>query len=66
MQLARCVNDRERDLDADLRKRLADKLRPLPNGERAAHLVPEYVPLEARERARILDESLPVGLKIRE
>ncbi len=66
VQLARCVNDRERDLDASLRNRLADKLRPLPNGARAAQLVTEYVPLQAQERAQILDESLPVGLKIRE
>ena len=66
VQLARCVNDRERDLDQDLRKRLADKLAPLPNGKRAAQLVTEFVPLEAQERARILDETLPVGLKIRE
>jgi hypothetical protein len=66
VQLARCVNDRERDLDPDLRKRLADKLRPLANGARAAQLVSEFVPLEAQERARILDESLPVGLKVRE
>jgi molecular chaperone DnaK (HSP70) len=64
VQLARCVDDRERDLDADLRRRLAEKLRPLPHGERAARLVREHVPLEARERARILDETLPAGLRL--
>ncbi len=65
VQLARCVGDRERDLDADLRQRLAVKLRPLANGKRSAQLVTELVPLEAQERARILDETLPIGLKVR-
>jgi len=65
VQLARCVDDRERDLDGELRRRLAERLRPLPHGERAARLVTEFVPLEARERARILDESLPAGLRLK-
>lgn len=64
-QLARCVGDRERDLDASLRERLAARLRRLPHGERAARLVREMVPLEGQERARILDESLPVGLVLK-
>jgi hypothetical protein len=62
VQLARCTGDRERDLDEGLRQRAAARLRPLPHGERAARLVTELVPLEGQERARILDESLPVGL----
>ena len=66
VQLARYVGDRERDLDEDLRRRLAERLRQQPHGERAARLVTEYVPLEAQERARLLDESLPVGLQIRD
>ncbi len=65
VQLARCVGDRERDLDEVLRHRLAERLRPLPGGNRAAHVITELVPLEAQERTRILDESLPVGLQIR-
>ncbi|MBI3784098.1 MAG: hsp70 family protein [Deltaproteobacteria bacterium] len=65
VQIARCVGDRERDLDETLRHRLAERLRPLPHGTRAARLVNEAVPLEGQERARILDESLPVGLQIR-
>jgi hypothetical protein len=64
VQLARFVGDRERDLDEDLRSRLAERLRGLPSGKRAARLVTELVPLEGQERARILDESLPVGLQI--
>jgi hypothetical protein len=64
VQLARCVGDRERDLDEGLRRRLAERLRSLPQGERAARLVSEPVPLESQERARIFDESLPVGLQV--
>lgn len=66
VQLARCVGDRERDLDPALRARLAERLRRMPGGERAARLVTEVVPLGRQERARILDESLPVGLRLRD
>jgi molecular chaperone DnaK (HSP70) len=66
VQLARCTGDRERDLDETLRQRLAERLRPLSHGARAARLVTEHVPLEGQERARILDESLPVGLRLRD
>lgn len=65
VQIARCVGDRERDLDADLRTEIATALRPLPAGDRAARLVTEPIPLAAAERSRILDESLPVGLVLR-
>ncbi len=65
VQLARCVDDRERDLDDGLRRRLAERLRELPQGARAARLVSEAVPLEAQERARILDETLPMGLVLK-
>ena len=65
VQLARCVGDRERDLDPQVRARLAERLHPLPSGQRAARLVTEVVPLGTQERARIFDESLPAGLQIR-
>ena len=65
VQMARCVGDRERDLDERLRIRLAERLRTLSGGERAARLVTEFTPLASQERARILDESLPVGLELR-
>ncbi len=64
-QLARCVGDRDRDLDDGLRAQLAERLRGAPQGERAARLVTDVVALEGAERARILDESLPVGLVLR-
>jgi molecular chaperone DnaK (HSP70) len=66
VQLARYVGDRERDLDESLRQRVADRIRDLPGGTRGARLVTELIPLEAQERARVLDESLPAGLVLRE
>ena len=65
VQLARCVGDRERDLEEVLRQRVAERVESLPAGRRAARLLIECVPLDKQERARILDESLPVGLQLR-
>jgi hypothetical protein len=65
VQLARCTGDRSRDLEEGLRQRVAQKLSALPSGERRARQVLEVVTLETREQAQILDESLPVGLRIR-
>jgi molecular chaperone DnaK (HSP70) len=65
-QIARATGDRERDLDRALRERIAERLEELADGgRRAARLVREPVPLEAREEARLLDEALPAGLRIR-
>ena len=64
-QIARATGDRERDLDAALRERIARRLETAPSGQRAARLVREPVPLEAREEARLLDEALPAGLRMR-
>jgi hypothetical protein len=65
VQLGRVVGDRERDLDEKLRTRLAARLRSLAAGDRAARVVTELVPLGRQERARILEESLPIGLQLR-
>jgi len=65
VQLARCTGDRSRDLDENLRRKVAEKLVSLPSGERWAKQVLEVVALETKEQAQILDESLPVGLQIR-
>lgn len=43
----------------------AHRIESLPTGHRAARQITEVIPLAAQERARILDESLPVGLQIR-
>jgi hypothetical protein len=65
VQIARCTGDRTRDLDEELRHRLAERLVPFPAGQRWAQQVLEVVALEEKEQARILDESLPAGLQIR-
>ena len=65
-QLARVTGDRARDLDTTLRERVAVRLETTPHGARAARLVRAAVPLEAREEARLLDEALPAGLRLRE
>ncbi|MBI3757186.1 MAG: Hsp70 family protein [Deltaproteobacteria bacterium] len=65
VQIARCTGDRTRDLDDDVRRRVAERLTPLPSGDRWARQVLEVIALEAKEQARILDESLPAGLQIR-
>jgi molecular chaperone DnaK (HSP70) len=64
-QMARATGDRERDLDVELRERIARRLATGPQGERAARIVREPVALEAREEARLLDEALPAGLRLR-
>jgi hypothetical protein len=64
-QVARVSGDRARDLDPALRERVARRLETAPHGARAARLVRELVALEAREEARLLDETLPAGLRIR-
>ena len=65
VQLARVVDDRERDLPAALRERVAARLRELPGGARAVRLLHESVPLDRAEQGRLLDESLPAGLRVR-
>ena len=64
-QIARYTGDRTRDLDEGLRERVAERLETFRSGQRWAQQVREVVRLEAKEQARILDESLPVGLQIR-
>jgi molecular chaperone DnaK (HSP70) len=63
-QTARCTGDRARDLEASLRERVANRLTDTPGGARLARIVREVVELEAQEQARLLDESLPSGLRL--
>ncbi len=65
VQIARYTGDRTRDLDEELRQRIAERLAPFSAGQRWSRQVLEVVALEEREQARILDESLPAGLQIR-
>jgi molecular chaperone DnaK (HSP70) len=65
-QLARRTGDRARDLDDALRERVADVVRGLPGGERAALLVEQVIALEAREERVALGDTLPSGLRLRD
>jgi hypothetical protein len=65
-QAARRTGDRERDLDEALRERVAGRLDAEPGGRRLATMVREVTALEASDQARLLDESLPAGLRLRE
>jgi molecular chaperone DnaK (HSP70) len=62
-ELARCSGDRARDLDENLRRRLAERLKSMTDGARLARLVLEPVPREEREERLAFGESLPSGLR---
>jgi hypothetical protein len=64
-QTARRTGDRERDLDETLRERVATRLAAERGGARLARMVREVTALEASDQARLLDESLPAGLRLR-
>ncbi len=63
-QLGRRTGDRSRDLDDATRATLADFVRALPGGDRAAILVEQVVALEAREERVALGDTLPAGLRL--
>ncbi|HEY4059298.1 MAG TPA: Hsp70 family protein, partial [Kofleriaceae bacterium] len=63
-QLGRRTGDRSRDLDDTTRTALADYVKTLPGGERAAVLIEQVVALEAREEQVALGDTLPAGLKL--
>ncbi len=62
VQLARCTGDRERDLPGEVRERVAQWLESRATESTAARLVREPCQISSSERARILDETLPLGL----
>ncbi len=63
-QLGRKTGDRARDIDDELRAKLAQRLHSCPGGTRTAKLVEEVVELEAREERVALGDSLPAGLRL--
>ncbi len=63
-QLARRTGDRSRDLDDATRAAVAKMVSQLPGGARAAVLVEEIVPLDAREELVALGDTLPAGLRM--
>jgi molecular chaperone DnaK (HSP70) len=64
-QVARRTGDRARDVDPTLAERAAVAIETRGDSPHLARLVREIVELEAAEQARILDESLPAGLRLR-
>ncbi|MFK7989020.1 MAG: Hsp70 family protein [Sandaracinaceae bacterium] len=64
--LARMSGDRERDLDADLRDRIAFKLIAHRAPESWIAMVREVTRLEAADERKIFGESLPAGLSLLE
>jgi molecular chaperone DnaK (HSP70) len=63
-QLGRRTGDRTRDLDDATRAQLAQVVRAMPGGDRAAVLVEQVVDLEAREERVALGDTLPAGLRL--
>jgi hypothetical protein len=63
-ELARCSGDRARDLDEPLRRKLAEKLKPLGDGARLQRIVLEPVAREAREEKLAFGDALPSGLRL--
>jgi molecular chaperone DnaK (HSP70) len=63
-QLARRTGDRARDLDDATRTKVAEAVRAMPGGDRAAVLVEQVIALEAREEQVALGDTLPAGLRL--
>ncbi len=63
-QIARRTGDRQRDVAEEVAERAAEAIETRGGTARAARLVREIVELEAEEQARVLDESLPAGLRL--
>jgi hypothetical protein len=63
-EIGRAAGDRARDLDEGLRRRLADRLRTLTDGERLARVVIEPIAREAKEERLAFGDALPQGLRL--
>ncbi|NVM20959.1 MAG: hsp70 family protein [Desulfobacterales bacterium] len=66
VQMGCFTGDRERDLDANLRDRVGERLLGLEDGERLAQRLYEMVSLSATEQGRVFGEGLPGGLHLAE
>lgn len=64
VMLARVCDDRGRDLDVELRERIAKQLQAAKCPELWRKLVSERVALDEAENKRVFGETLPVGLKL--
>jgi hypothetical protein len=63
-EIARMSGDRARDLDETPRRRLAERLREVSEGDRLARLVLEPIAREAREERLAFGDALPQGLRL--
>ncbi len=63
-QMARRTGDRARDLDDELRERVAARLDAAPDGAGLSRWVREVVEMDVRARALVLAESLPSGIRL--
>ncbi len=63
-QLAKITGDRSRDIDADLREHVLEKLAKLGATEDDMKPVREYTEREAAEQGQALGDSLPIGLRL--
>ncbi len=63
-QLTRLSGDRERDMDPDLRRRVAERLRQHKAPKRWVSMVESVVELDAADEQRAFGESLPPGLRL--
>jgi len=64
LQLARVSGDRTRDLDPELRGRVAERLTQLGATGDEVRSVREYTEREAAEQGQALGDALPVGLRL--
>ena len=62
--IARMTGDRERDLDAGLRKQVIERLTAVKAPASWMAMVRDVVDLTAADEKRLLGDSLPVGLKL--
>ena len=63
-QLARLSGDRDRDLEADIRERVARRLRKEKAPAKWLTMVEEVTELDTADQTRAFGESLPPGLRL--
>ncbi|MEE2757349.1 MAG: Hsp70 family protein [Myxococcota bacterium] len=62
--IARMTGDRARDVDDDLRRRVASRLERIESTHHMAEWVKDVVKLSVKDEVRFLGDSLPEGLKL--
>jgi len=65
VQLCRLTGDRSRDLDAEIRARTQDSLKAAAAPAEWLRPLAEVVQLAAADEARVLGDTLPLGLRLR-